>query len=258
MIIDSHCHLDYEPMFSNLDNVIKRADQSNVKIMLTISVADKKYNNIIEITNKYTNVYGTYGIHPHEAKNHSKINKDIILERLNISKKIIGIGETGLDFYYNHSDKDEQIRLFEEHIKASILSKLPLIIHSRDAEDLTYDILSKYSKKDKLKILMHCFTGTKKFADKLLGLDAFFSASGIITFKKSNDLKETFKSIPLNKILIETDSPYLSPEPLRGKSNEPSNVVLTAKYLSKLKEIEFDNLCESTTNNFFKLFGKLS
>ena len=258
MIIDSHCHLDYEPMFSNLDNVIKRADQSNVKIMLTISVADKKYNNIIEITNKYTNVYGTYGIHPHEAKNHSKINKDIILERLNISKKIIGIGETGLDFYYNHSDKDEQIRLFEEHIKASISSKLPLIIHSRDAEDLTYDILSKYSKKDKLKILMHCFTGTKKFADKLLGLDAFFSASGIITFKKSNDLKETFKSIPLNKILIETDSPYLSPEPLRGKSNEPSNVVLTAKYLSKLKEIEFDDLCESTTNNFFKLFGKLS
>ena len=258
MIIDSHCHLDYEPMFSNLDNVIKRADQSNVKIMLTISVADKKYNNIIEITNKYTNVYGTYGIHPHEAKNHSKINKDIILERLNISKKIIGIGETGLDFYYNHSDKDEQIRLFEEHIKASISSKLPLIIHSRDAEDLTYDILSKYSKKDKLKILMHCFTGTKKFADKLLGLDAFFSASGIITFKKSNDLKETFKSIPLNKILIETDSPYLSPEPLRGKSNEPSNVVLTAKYLSKLKEIEFDDLCEGTTNNFFELFGKLS
>ena len=257
MIIDSHCHLDYEPMFSNLDNVIKRADKSNVKIMLTISVADKKYNNIIEITNKYTNVYGTYGIHPHEAKNHSKINKDVILERLNISKKIIGIGETGLDFYYNHSDKDEQIRLFEEHIKASISSKLPLIIHSRDAEDLTYDILSKYSKKDKLKILMHCFTGTKKFADKLLGLDAFFSASGIITFKKSNDLKETFKSIPLNKILIETDSPYLSPEPLRGKSNEPSNVVLTAKYLSKLKEIEFDDLCEGTTNNFFKLFGKL-
>ena len=258
MIIDSHCHLDYEPMFSDLDNVIKRANQSNVKIMLTISVVDKKYNNIIEITNKYSNVYGTYGIHPHEAKNHSKINKDIILERLNISKKIIGIGETGLDFYYNHSDKDEQIRLFEEHIKASISSKLPLIIHSRDAEELTYDILSKYSKKNKLKILMHCFTGTKKFADKLLELEAFFSASGIITFKKSNDLKETFKSIPLNKILIETDSPYLSPEPLRGKSNEPSNVVLTAKYLSKLKEINFDDLCEDTTNNFFKLFGKLS
>ena len=258
MIIDSHCHLDYEPMFSNLDSVIKRAEQSNVKIMLTISVTDKKYHNILQITKKYKNVYGTYGIHPHEAKNHNEINNDIILKRINISKKIIGIGETGLDFYYNHSDKDEQIRLFEEHIKASISSKIPLIIHSRDAEELTYDILSKYSKKDKLKILMHCFTGTKKFAHKLLELDAFFSASGIITFKKSYDLKETFKSIPLNKILIETDSPYLSPEPLRGKSNEPSNVVLTAKYLSKLKEINFDDLCEDTTNNFFKLFGKLS
>ena len=258
MIIDSHCHLDYEPMFSNLDSVIKRAEQSNVKIMLTISVTDNKYDNILQITKKYKNVYGTYGIHPHEAKNHNAINNDIILKRINISKKIIGIGETGLDFYYNHSDKDEQIRLFEEHIKASITSKLPLVIHSRDAEDLTYEILSKYSKKNKLKILMHCFTGTKQFAEKLLELNAYFSASGIITFKKSNDLKETFKAIPLNKILIETDAPYLSPEPLRGKSNEPSNVVLTAKYLSKLKEIKFDDLCECTTNNFFKLFGKLS
>jgi len=258
MIIDSHCHLDYEPMFSNLDNVIKRAEESNVKIMLTISVTDKKYDNILQITKKYKNVYGTYGIHPHEAKNHNSINNDIILKRINISKKIIGIGETGLDFYYNHSDKDEQIRLFEEHIKASISSKLPLVIHSRDAEELTYEILSKYSKKNKLKILMHCFTGTKQFAEKLLELNAYFSASGIITFKKSNDLKETFKAIPLNKILIETDAPYLSPEPLRGKSNEPSNVVLTAKYLSKLKEIKFDDLCEVTTNNFFKLFGKLS
>ena len=258
MIIDSHCHLDYEPMFSNLDNVIKRAEESNVKIMLTISVTDKKYDNILQITKKYKNVYGTYGIHPHEAKNHNAINNDIILKRINISKKIIGIGETGLDFYYNHSDKDEQIRLFEEHIKASISSKLPLVIHSRDAEELTYEILSKYSKKNKLKILMHCFTGTKQFAEKLLELNAYFSASGIITFKKSNDLKETFKAIPLNKILIETDAPYLSPEPLRGKSNEPSNVILTAKYLSKLKEIKFDDLCEVTTNNFFKLFGKLS
>ena len=257
MIIDSHCHLDYEPMFSNLDNVIKMADQFNVKIMLTISVADKKYNNIIEITNKYTNVYGTYGIHPHEAKNHSNINKDIILERLNISKKIIGIGETGLDFYYNHSDKDEQIRLFEEHIKASISSKLPLVIHSRDAEDLTYEILSSYSKNNDLKILMHCFTGTKKFAQKLLELNAYFSASGIITFKKTDELKETFKSLPLNRLLIETDAPYLSPEPFRGKSNEPSHVVHTLKFLSNLREINFKELSNITTNNFFELFGKL-
>ena len=257
MIIDSHCHLDYEPMFSNLEEVIKRAKDSNVKFMLTISVSDNKYDVILNIIKKFSNVYGTYGIHPHEAKNHNEINKDTILKRVKINKKIIGIGETGLDFYYNHSDKNQQIKLFEEHIKASIESNLPLIVHSRDAEDLTYEILAKYSKINDLKILMHCFTGSKEFAKKLLKLNAYFSASGIITFKKTNELKETFKSIPLNKILIETDSPYLSPEPLRGKSNEPSNVVHTAKYLSKLKEIKFNDLCTNTTNNFFKLFGKL-
>ena len=258
MIIDSHCHLDYEPMFSNLDVVIKRAKDSNVKFMLTISVTDKKYDIILNIIKKFTNVYGTYGIHPHEAKNHKEIVKDLILQKISMSKKIIGIGETGLDFFYNHSDKKDQIRSFEEHIKASIESNLPLIVHSRDAEDLTYEILAKYSKKNNLKILMHCFTGTKKFAEKLLELNAYFSASGIITFKKTNDLKETFKSIPLNNILIETDAPYLSPEPLRGKSNEPSNVIHTAKYLSNLKEIKFVDLCEATKKNFFKLFGNLS
>ena len=257
MIIDSHCHLDYEPMFSNLDSVIKRAKDSKVKYMLTISVTDKKYNIILDITKKFQDVYGTYGIHPHEAKNHTNIDKKTILKKLKISNKIIGIGETGLDFYYNHSDKNDQVRLFEEHIKASIESKLPLIVHSRNAEDLTYSILAKYSKKDNLKILMHCFTGSNKFAKKLLQLNAYFSASGIITFKKTNDLNETFKSIPVNKLLVETDSPYLSPEPLRGKSNEPSNVVHTAKYLSNLKEIKFDDLCQITTNNFFKLFGNL-
>ncbi len=258
MIIDSHCHLDYEPMFSNLEDVIKRAKDSNVKFMLTISVTDKKYDIILNIIKKFSNVYGTYGIHPHEAKNHKQIVKDLILQKISMSKKVIGIGETGLDFFYNHSDKNDQIRSFEEHIKASIESNLPLIVHSRDAEDLTYEILAKYSKKNDLKILMHCFTGTKEFAQKLLELNAYFSASGIITFKKTNDLKETFKLIPLNNILIETDAPYLSPEPLRGKSNEPSNVVHTAKYLSNLKEIKFVDLCEATTNNFFKLFGSLS
>ncbi len=258
MIIDSHCHLDYEPMVSNLEDVISRAQEANVKFMLTISVADNKYNDILNITKKFKSVYGTYGIHPHEAKNHNKIIKEIILKRLNESNKIIGIGETGLDFYYNHSDKNEQIRLFEEHIKASIESDLPLIIHSRNAEDLTFNILSKYSQKNNLKILMHCFTGSKDFAKKLLELNAYFSASGIITFKKTNDLQQTFKYLPLNRLLIETDAPYLSPEPLRGKSNEPSNVVHTAQFLSKLKGKSFTEICNSTTQNFFELFGKLS
>ena len=257
MIIDSHCHLDYEPMYSDLNGVIKRANNSKVKFMLTISVKDDKYDKILDITNKFPNVFGTYGIHPHEAKNHKKIIKDIILNKIKMSKKIIGIGETGLDFYYNHSDKNDQIRLFEEHIEASIDSNLPIIVHSREAETLTFDILAKYSKENKLKILMHCFTGSKNFAKKLIELGAFFSASGIITFRKTNDLKETFKSIPLEKILIETDSPYLAPEPLRGKSNEPSNIIHTAKYLAELKNVDFENFCKITSNNFFKLFGNL-
>ena len=258
MIIDSHCHLDYEPMFSNLSDIVKRAKESNVKFLLTISVTDKKYDVILKITERFSNVYGTYGIHPHEAKNHKKITKNIILERISSSDKIIGIGETGLDFYHNHSDKNVQVQLFEEHIKASIESNLPLVVHSRAADDMTFEILSKYSKIKDLKILMHCFTGTKDFAKKLLDLNAYFSASGIITFKKTDDLKETFKSIPLNRILVETDSPYLSPEPLRGKSNEPSNVVHTAKYLAELKQTKFEDLCSNTSSNFFKLFGNLS
>ena len=256
MIIDSHCHLDYEPMFSNLKEVIERAKKTGVKFMLTISVTDKKYNVILDIINKYSIVYGTYGIHPHEAKNHNEITKDIIIKNIKKNKKIIGIGETGLDFYYNHSDKNDQVKLFEEHIKGSIESNLPLIVHSRNAEELTLSILKKYSKNN-LKILMHCFTGSTKFAKKLLELNAYFSASGIITFKKSGELKDTFKSIPLENILVETDAPYLSPEPLRGKSNEPAHVVHTAKYLASLKEVKFDDFCNNTSKNFFKLFGKL-
>ena len=151
-----------------------------------------------------------------------------------------------------------QLNLFEQHIQASINSNLPLIIHSRAAEEDTYKILKKYSNKKDLKILMHCFTGSKKFAKDLLDLNAYFSASGIITFKKTNELKETFKSLPINKILVETDAPYLSPEPFRGKSNEPTNIIYTAKYLSNLKNIEFESFCKQTSENFYKLFGKLN
>ena len=258
MIIDSHCHLDYEPMFSSLSKVVDRAIKAKVNYMLTISVKDQSFGSILEIVKKFPNVFGTYGIHPHEAKNHQQIDKKVILDKVKLNNKIIGIGETGLDFFHNHSDKKDQTKLFEEHIMASSETNLPLIVHSREAEDMTYNILKNFSKSKELKILMHCFTGSKKFAHKLLDLNAYFSASGIVTFKKTNDLKETFKSIPMNKILVETDSPYLSPEPIRGKSNEPSNIIHTAKYLAKLKEINFEKFCKNTSENFFKLFGKLN
>ena len=258
MIIDSHCHLTYEPMSSSLSNTIKRANTEGIKYLLTISTEDKSFDNILNILNTYDCVYGSYGIHPHEAKNHKLIKSDYIVKKIQMNKKIIGIGESGLDFYYNHSDKKDQIELFEEHIEASCKTKLPLIVHTRSAENETYDILKKAVKKNDLKILIHCFTGSKKFAFNLLDIGAYISASGVVTFKKSNELASTFKEIPMNKILVETDSPYLAPEPLRGKSNEPSYIKHTVKFLSDLKKVSYEEFSNATTNNFFKLFGNLN
>lgn len=257
MIIDSHCHLDYEPMCNNIDSVIQRAKNSGVDLMLTISTQDNKFESILSIVNKYKQIYGTYGIHPHESKNHSNITSKKIVQKIKSNNKIIGIGETGLDFFYNHSEKNEQIALFEQHILASQELKIPLIIHTRSAEEETYQILKKANNINELKILIHCFTGSKPFAYKLLDLGAFISASGVVTFKKSTELANTFKSIPNKNILIETDSPYLSPEPLRGKSNEPSHIIHTLKFLADLKNIDYNKFSQITSDNFFNLFGKL-
>ena len=258
MIIDSHCHLDYEPINSSLDEVIERAKKNGVTNMLTISTEDKKYSKILEIVNKYKNVYGTYGIHPHEANVHQKINSKTIIEKIKMNNKIIGIGETGLDFYYNHSEKDIQIKLFLEHIKASRELNLPLIVHTRAAENETYNILKKENKNRDLKILIHCFTGSVDFAKKILDLNCYISASGIVTFKKSSELRKAFEIVPLERLLVETDSPYLSPEPLRGKSNEPGNIIHTIKFLSNLKKIDYESIISQTSKNFLNLFGKLN
>ena len=258
MIIDSHCHLTYEPMSNCLADTINRAIKDGVKYMLTISTEDKSFDKILKIISSHKNVFGTYGIHPHEAKFHQNIKISDIIQKINLSKKIIGIGETGLDFYYNHSEKKEQISCFEEHIFASQEKKLPLIVHTRSAEKETFEILQKHIKRKNFKILIHCFTGSREFAFKLLDLGAYISASGVVTFKKSFKLAETFKDLPNDKILVETDSPYLSPEPLRGKSNEPSFIIHTVKFLSQLKGLSFDDFSNITSSNFFKLFGKLS
>ena len=252
-MIDSHCHLDHEPLFENIDEILKRSKDVGIEKLLTICTTFESFKKIKYLVEKDDIIYGTYGIHPHEAKK-DKVTSDLIINEIKQNNKIIGIGETGLDFYYNHSDKTDQIRSFEEHIKASLELKIPLIIHSRNAEPETLEIFKKY-KNDNLKILMHCFTGTKKFAQDLLNFDAYFSASGIITFKNSQELQETFKSIPLEKILIETDSPYLAPVPNRGKKNEPSFVRYTAEKLAEIKKISKFELIKTTTSNFNKLFN---
>ena len=252
-MIDSHCHLDHEPLFNDLENILKRSKEVGIEKLLTICTTFESFVKIKQLVKKDDIIFGTYGIHPHEAKN-DKVTKKLIIDEINANEKIIGIGETGLDFYYNFSDKKDQIKSFEEHIKASIELKIPLIIHSRNAEDEMLEIFNEYKKHD-LKILMHCFTGSKKFAESLLDLNAYFSASGIITFKNSTDLQETFKSIPLEKTLIETDSPYLAPVPNRGKKNEPSFVKFTAEKLAEIKDIPLSELVKSTTSNFNKLFN---
>ena len=221
--------------------------------MLTICTSFESFSKIKELVKKDKIIYGTIGIHPHESSTNI-INSDEIVKNLEENSKIIGVGETGLDFYYNNSEKKKQISSFKKHIEASIESNVPLIVHSRNAEKETFDILNEY-KDHNPKILMHCFTGSKEFSLKLLSLNSYFSASGIITFKNSVDLQETFKLLPLDKILIETDSPFLAPVPKRGKKNEPSFIDFTATKLSEIKNISKSLLVESTTNNFNKLFS---
>ncbi len=251
-MIDSHCHLDHEPLLSNLVDVIKRSKEVGIEKLLTISTSLESFSRIKDIVNKDEIIYGTIGIHPHETKKNT-ITSNYIVEEFEKNPKIIGIGETGLDFFYNNSDKDSQIESFKRHIEASIITNAPVIIHSRNAEEETYDILYQY-RNQSLKILMHCFTGSKNFAEKLLNLNAYFSASGIITFKNSVNLQETFKFLPLDKILIETDSPFLAPVPKRGKKNEPSFLDHTAQKLSEIKAISKSEITRITTKNFNNLF----
>ena len=214
-MIDSHCHLDVEPLYENINDIILRSKNVGISKLITICTNLESFENIKKLINIDSMIYGTFGIHPHDADKYL-ISKLKIIENAKYSKKIIGIGETGLDFYYNNSDKKNQIKSFTNHIEACLEVNLPLIVHSRNAEEDTFDILNNF-KNTNLKILMHCFTGSYEFAKKLLNFDSYFSASGIITFKNSSDLRNTFAYIPNEKIIIETDSPFLAPVPMRVK-----------------------------------------
>ena len=251
-MIDSHCHLDQEPLLSNLNQVISRSKVAGIEKILTISTNNNSFIKILKIVELNPIIYGTYGIHPHETQN-DIIDTESIINKINLNKKIIGVGETGLDFYYNNSDKKPQILSFRNHIEASLKLNIPLIVHSRNAENETYEILKDYESKN-LKILMHCFTGSYNFAKNLIKYNAFFSASGIITFKNSIDLQNTFAKMPLDNLLVETDSPFLSPVPMRGKKNEPSYIKYTLNKLAELKKVDSKKIDEVTTNNFNKLF----
>ena len=251
MIIDSHCHLDYEPLINNIDQVLLNAKNNNVINLLTIGTSLESSKKVLDIVNKYSNVYGAIGIHPNSTTAAiDKLNDILELKRHN--KKIIAFGETGLDYYYKRSQKDDQIFAFEKHIEFSISENVPVIVHTRDADEDTISIVKKYYKKTNF--LIHCFTGSLNFAKNLLDLNCLISFSGIITFKKSNELRDVVKYVPLEKMLIETDSPYLSPDPFRGKSNEPANVKIVAETVAAIKNLAFEKVASSTTVNFKNFF----
>lgn len=255
MITDSHCHLDYPKLYDQLDDIVKRAEYNQVKYLLTICTTLKSFERIKLIITKYKNIYGTFGIHPHESAKYRQVDSKFILNIKNKHNKIIGIGETGLDFYYNYSEKEIQKKSFIEHISAASQLNIPIIVHSRNAEVDTYEILKSESKNSNLKVLIHCFTGSRDFAKKLIDLNFYISVSGIITFKKSIELADTVSSIPMENLLVETDSPYLAPLPYRGKDNEPSYIIHTVEKLSQIKKLPNESIVINTTNNFMKLFN---
>jgi len=251
-MIDSHCHLDHEPLIKMIPEILKNAKNVGIEKILTISTTVESFERILKIITLDEIIFGSCGIHPHETDKEI-MSKENIIKNVKRNKKIIAIGETGLDFYYNHSNHEKQITSFKSHIEASLELDIPVIVHSRTAENETFKILNSY-KDDKPKILLHCFTGSQELADKLMNLNAFFSASGIITFKNSSILQNTFKTIPSNRLLIETDSPFLAPVPMRGKSNEPSFIKFTAQKLAELKNLSVENIISTTSNNFNSLF----
>jgi len=255
MIIDSHCHLDYPALYDQLDNVITRARDNQIRYLLSICTTLNSFDKIKLIIKKYNNVYGTLGIHPHETKEYSQVNSILLKKLIMNEKKIIGIGETGLDFYYNYSNKEIQKQIFLEHIKTASDLDLPVIVHTRNAERDTLDILVNEKKNSKLKVLIHCFTGSKEFAKKLLDIDCFISVSGIITFKNSTDLNDAVDLIPIDRLLVETDSPFLAPMPYRGKVNEPSYLPHTVNKLSEIKKLPVDIVEKRTSENFLKIFN---
>ncbi len=255
MIVDSHCHLDYPELFNQLPDVVRRAEINKILYLLTICTTLESFVRIKVIINKYKNIYGTFGIHPHETEKFKNVDKNFILNITKENKKIIGIGETGLDYFYNHSEKEKQKKSFINHINSAAELNIPVIVHTRNAEVDTLDILNSEVKNSNLKVLIHCFTGSKDFAKKLIDLNCYISISGIITFKKSTELVDAVSSIPLTSLLVETDAPYLAPIPFRGKTNEPSYLIHTVEKLELIKKVSKENIMIETTNNFKKLFN---
>jgi TatD DNase family protein len=255
MLVDSHCHLDFDAFAPELDAVVRRAREAEVKTCVSIGVTLAKFPNVLAVAERFDDVWCSVGIHPHEAKVEPLDSEAPLVERAG-HPKVVGIGETGLDFYYGHSPREAQIANFRHHIAAARRTGLPLIVHTRDADDDTIAILRDEMGRGAFCGVIHCFTGGRRLAEAALKLGFCISASGITTFKNSGPLREIFKDLPEDRLLVETDAPYLAPVPHRGKRNEPAYVAHTAAMLAELRGVELAKLAHATTENFFRLFGK--
>jgi TatD DNase family protein len=256
-LVDSHCHLDFPDYAGQVDGVVARAGAAGVEVCLTIGTELKRFPGVRAVAEKFPNVWCSVGVHPHEAEK-ELLDDEAALIREAAHPKVVGIGETGLDYYYEHSPRAPQQANFRSHIAAARQTGLPVIVHTRDADDDTIDILRDEMNKGVFTGLIHCFTGTQKLADAALALGLYISVSGIATFKNSAALRDVIKSVPLDRLLVETDAPFLAPVPHRGKTNEPAFVVHTAKMLAELKGVSAEVLASTTTENFFRLFSKVA
>lgn len=256
--IDSHCHIDGEQFDADRDEVVERAREAGVAAMLNIGTGDPHsddFRRAVAVAEKYQGVYASVGVHPHDAKLYDDKAEAHLIELVKSSKKVIAWGEIGLDFYYDHSPRDVQIEVFRRQIRTARELGLPIIIHSRDADDETVEILTEECSWSGFRGIMHCFGGTPKMAEALMPLGFLISFAGNVTFKKAENLRDAARVVPLDKLLIETDCPFLTPVPFRGKRNEPSFVAHTAAFLADLYGIEVSELATRTTRNFLDLFG---
>ncbi|HYI63656.1 MAG TPA: TatD family hydrolase [Allosphingosinicella sp.] len=255
MFVDSHCHLNYEGLAEDQAGVLQRARAAGVSMMLNISTRASEWDEVIATAERESDVMASVGIHPHEADLHPDIHTENLVDKAK-HPRVIGIGESGLDYYYDHSDRERQRQSFRAHIAAARETGLPLIVHTRDAEEDTYAILAEEMGKGRYPALIHCFTAGQDFADKVLALGLYVSISGIVTFRNARALQAVAQAIPLERLLIETDSPFLAPVPHRGRLCEPAFVADTARFLAELRNEPLDTLAEATSANFRTLFAK--
>jgi len=258
MLIDSHCHIDGEQFDGDRGEVVQRAKDACVVAMLNVGTGDPHSNDFLRavaVAEKYENVFASVGVHPHDAKLYDEKAENHLIDLVKSSKKVIAWGEIGLDFYYDHSPRDVQIEVFRRQIRKARELGLPIIIHSRDANDETVEILNEdCSGNDFPGGIMHCFGGTSAMAENLLQLGFLISFAGNVTFKKADNLRDAARIVPLDRLLVETDCPFLTPVPFRGKRNEPSFVVHTAQFLADLYGVELETLTDATTKNFLSFF----